>query len=1044
MSRRFLLTTVGVLLVGSLAVLLLHVLNDPDRAGHGAITESEIAELARKNLGQVAGEHPAPRPIDPARLVRLAMGNLGLSGEEQNRRAADLVLAQLTGAKGLELVERQELDVVLREMSLNMSGLVRAQDAIRVGKLVRADWFLLGSATSLNGTNYTVVRIVDARTGTLREADFFASGQASPRLASALAAFVQQCRQNATEAKSAVYLSVGSFEDLGVNSRQVALPSQLRSYLTAAYQGASVTMLEREFANTLLQELRLDLAGLTDEAGTNAPAMQSAYWMVDGYYQSYETAGLEVELVLNVQRMFGRRQQFTLRDQPGEPLFRQVKDSIEAMMQRNNSVLVQSRITELRSQLAAGKELFHAGPADGFGTVNLIMPGISYSQAHVEPARRQRNLEEAIRAFETVLLFDSQHREARIYLAACFRDSYIGRTDDARDIYAQIIESEVKDQWSELACKALAESFRREGSEEMRGWYQTAMQRYPNACYQAALDIEADKTALANVGSPEAEQVAERNLVEAARKWERSAQGGSWMLGFSHLGFKSFVEAYGTNQSRAAEQLAALLPRLLLVSSNLAPYLIAGVTAYQVDSNAPVIAQFEQSLAEAAARPENVFGAKKYFSLVSREVHNWAVGRGLYRLAALTKEVRARVAQTKQAEPLDDDDRMGLAFTYLKAEAWEPALEIFQSYSNRPVRRGFTGASKGAFMPVLTGQQANFCREKLGLPIVRDPREFEMGTNCLCLHTRSTFLTDSCGLWIGAGDELLRLDFDLKTNFAVRLPTRGQAPITVLCPGTSNIWIGTDGAGLIEFDKSTRQSRQLTLKEGLMMDSIASLHLAKDALWIGYGNARIGHANNQGGGLGRLDLTTHEAKSFTLSLAAGTEVHRHPSGNMVLEPADKPTVRSIHALASGPDGGILFATEFHPLRQYHPRKNVWAACPIGSGNCIVADTKRLFGGAVGSAAVLGVTAWDFESNKVWGFEASEGLPYQNVSTLCLDGQDLWIGGFGFVALADTADGKVRKYAYVPADTVDQIQIGGGHLWARYDGHLHRALLKDIR
>lgn len=53
MYRRFLRTTAVVLLLGSLVVLLLHVLNDPDRAGQGAITESEIAELARKHLALV-------------------------------------------------------------------------------------------------------------------------------------------------------------------------------------------------------------------------------------------------------------------------------------------------------------------------------------------------------------------------------------------------------------------------------------------------------------------------------------------------------------------------------------------------------------------------------------------------------------------------------------------------------------------------------------------------------------------------------------------------------------------------------------------------------------------------------------------------------------------------------------------------------------------------------------------------------------------------------------------------------------------------------
>src|SRR5439155_21510542 len=122
-------------------------------------------------------------------------------------------------------------------------------------------------------------------------------GVDAPALASSLAAFVRRSRQDAADPKPKTYLAIGSFEDLSVNSRQAAVPRELRSYLTAAYQSTGVAMLEREFVSTLLREVYLDMAGLTEESVTNAPkAMQAAYWLVDGFYQSYETTNLQVEL----------------------------------------------------------------------------------------------------------------------------------------------------------------------------------------------------------------------------------------------------------------------------------------------------------------------------------------------------------------------------------------------------------------------------------------------------------------------------------------------------------------------------------------------------------------------------------------------------------------------------------------------------------------------------------------------------------------------------------------------------------------------------
>ena len=71
----------------------------------------------------------------------------------------------------------------------------------------------------------------------------------------------------------------------------------------------------------------------------------------------------------------------------------------------------------------------------------------------------------------------------------------------------------------------------------------------------------------------------------------------------------------------------------------------------------------------------------------------------------------------------------------------------------------------GAFKPVLTGALVNQCRIKLGMSVMRDPREFKLRTNYMCLHAPSAFAADTHGLWVGIGGQLIRLGFDGKTNF---------------------------------------------------------------------------------------------------------------------------------------------------------------------------------------------------------------------------------------------------------------------------------------
>lgn len=243
MSKRTWGVVIGLIAVGGLSVWVLHQWLSAD-ATLPALSDGDLAKLLTEHdrANPTSQTQPAPVVVDPKRTIRLAVGSLGIADDSANRDTADLVVAQLAGATGLELVERQSLELALREMQLSFSGLVRAGDAIRIGKLARADWFLLGSPFKLNGTNAIVVRVVDARTGILHEAAAFTVERDATRLASDLATFVRSCRSNAATAKPRNYLAIGSFEDLSVNNRLAALPGDLCAYLTAQYASTPVTL----------------------------------------------------------------------------------------------------------------------------------------------------------------------------------------------------------------------------------------------------------------------------------------------------------------------------------------------------------------------------------------------------------------------------------------------------------------------------------------------------------------------------------------------------------------------------------------------------------------------------------------------------------------------------------------------------------------------------------------------------------------------------------------------------------------------------------
>jgi hypothetical protein len=976
----------------------------------------------------------------------LAIGGLGLVDDDQNRQLADLVTADLTGVEGFNLVERQSLDSILKEMNLSLSGLVRANDAVRVGKLLKADWFLLGTRAKINGTNSIVVRVVDAHTGIFQDAGAFSANKSPAQLATDIAEFVRQSRQNAAIAKPRVYLAIGVFEDLSVNNRQADFPSQLRGYLAAAYRDGEVILLEREYVDTLLQEMRLDLAGLTEASGTNAPQpMQSAFWLVDGYYQSYETTNLQVELTLNVQRVFGRAKYITLRGQPGEPICHEVKQAVDAVMNQNSGVVIPSRVSEVRAQMAAGKEAI--GINNSLGGIFLAEVGENRNLDEQEAAKQKRKAEEALRAFETVLLLEPTNREAKMYAAACLRDATIYQLDDARNYYRDIIEDPVQDQWSGLARKALLLTFERWGTREdpegMARWFESAIAQTTNSAvaefYRKQAEIAEADAAIAHGESPKVEDLAEQKLLEGIRSFDRVLHGGT---GAMDSGMGDFVKVFGTNRTAAAQHLVELLPQMTNQAPELEPYLLAEVVTFQVDTNAPVIAEFQKKFAQINEHTNQMYTADQssvsywscYWSLLGREVYNWSCKHKLYELAAQVKEGKLKAAEGNYfLKVQNSEDRIALAYAYMGMEHWQQALAVFDSFSNQPVVMYENGPWGPGLNPVITSKQAKYCREKLGISEVHNPLEFDMGKPLLCLCAPSTFMADDNGLWVGIGGQLLHLDFDLKTNLVVNLPVDASVPITALCLTSSNIWIATDGDGLVEFDKASQQCRHFMEKDGLLMDKIASLCLVGNTLWIGYGHNTfypIAVEQTEPGGLGKLDLSTGHFTSFMPSFSE-TE-----KGNF-----EKPTRITVMAINAGTGGDLWFITAdpVPLLHRFQPRNNLWDGSPQAC-TALVGNSKELIMSHYGSP---GLSVLDFGDGRWRNLKGTTELLSGMVSTLTVDGDNLWVGGVGYIALVNPVQDKVRRFAYVQASAVNRIQVGGGYVWAQFDWHLYRARLSDL-
>jgi tetratricopeptide (TPR) repeat protein len=1049
MNKRSLIMAGGLLVIGGLIVLGVWMHNaSPEESA--APTQEQLRKYlaARGTKLPTSSQAAVPiKPIAPNQSVRLAIGWLGLTGAGQNEQVADLVLVRLGSAKNLQTIDRQSLDKVLQESDLSLSGLVRAQSAVKVGKLLRADWFLLGSAAQVNGTNYIVVRIVDARTGVMRDAAVFGAQKGATQLASDLAGFIVQSRTAASRAgKPREYLAMGTFQDLSLNNTQAEFPDKLRGYLMSALQNnTNVTLLEREFVNALQQEVILDLAGLTDEGGTNSTQpMQAAFWMVDGTYQSYQAAGFEVEASIRIRRAFGRTMTQTLRGPPDDALFRRIQDMIETTIGgADQRVTAPSRWGEVWTQIELGRTLSGDSTKEvGQATATARLRYEAYRYGR-NTAVFPREIEEAMTALRTALLLEPTNREAKLYLAACLQNPVVGRYEEARNYYRELIAGPVEDRWTLSAVVELGYLSKESDPDQAIEYFRRAIKLSPggkNNNFVNEVNRVLAEREPANFGTMNAAEKAEALFMQAVRGFDDLAHARPSSEKYLHVDYymKEFAESFGTNRAAAVKRLDELLPDIQKKYPDTSPFLLASAVELQLDANSQLVAEFERSFADYTEKPEKMLLPGKYWGICIR-CYNWFMEQKSYAAALrLIEGYMHSFAMGGKVDYQTDEMKLRLGYALLGLERWKEALDLFEGFAAAPLFVAPDGPWGEGSIPVFPSEVAAQCREKLGLPPKTDPRQFKLGEPVIHMHALSAFTANADGLWLSIHSRLWKLDYQLATNFEVNLPGVSGAIITALCDGPTKLWVGTAGAGLFEFDKVTKQCRQYTEKDGLLLNYVSALCLQDSFLWIGFGRGNVG-------GVGRLDLQTHRATAFNPSLAAQGGSMSPINGDVMGSFPNEPTRYFVYSIAAGRGDDVFVSSAPGSLQKFDSRSNSWTEVQ-GYSTGLAANSRILVVGRSEAKHYLnGLKPFDFGGVGVLDFQTghwdrlgkASGLPAPQITTVTLDGSDLWVGGFGFVAVLDLEKKSVRKFCFVRAKEVNRIEVGGDSVWVQFGEHLYR-------
>lgn len=109
-----------------------------------------------------AAQTAEDRPPMSTAVFDFSEGSEGLKG--QGKSVGLLLNASLSMSDGLLMVERAELDKILSEQELNLTGAVDSANLVKVGRLTGAQVLVTGRIFSVGKKNYLVAKIISSET----------------------------------------------------------------------------------------------------------------------------------------------------------------------------------------------------------------------------------------------------------------------------------------------------------------------------------------------------------------------------------------------------------------------------------------------------------------------------------------------------------------------------------------------------------------------------------------------------------------------------------------------------------------------------------------------------------------------------------------------------------------------------------------------------------------------------------------------------------------------------------------------------------------
>ncbi len=116
---------------------------------------------------------PIPAPVKNISIAVIRFKTLNKEADDISlgELVSETFTSSLVNSRNFKIIEREQLDKLVKEMEMGQTGFIETTDAVEIGKMLHADAIITGSVALLNGQIQLNARIIDIESAYVISAD---------------------------------------------------------------------------------------------------------------------------------------------------------------------------------------------------------------------------------------------------------------------------------------------------------------------------------------------------------------------------------------------------------------------------------------------------------------------------------------------------------------------------------------------------------------------------------------------------------------------------------------------------------------------------------------------------------------------------------------------------------------------------------------------------------------------------------------------------------------------------------------------------------